>query len=226
MRIPKARASTWETIFGVAYLIVMLNAMMLVAAFPLVLLLLTTDPRSSWPALALAAVGAFPALTAAAGVFAEFTDHRETSVLRVFWRTWWRRLGRSLLLGVMAVGLLTIIALDVVWLWGRTVGAVAIPMLAMAALLVCTTTPLAIVASAEREDARLRDVLKASLFLGVRRWYLTLLSVVIAGLLWTLFTQYPAIAIGLAVSPLLYGIWANARYSLRPVLRESEPVAA
>ncbi|HLS65152.1 MAG TPA: hypothetical protein VK060_17365 [Ruania sp.] len=33
-----------------------------------------------------------------------------------------------------------------------------------------------------------------------------------------MFTLHPAWALGLAAAPLLYAVWGNCRYSLRPVL--------
>ena len=62
-------------------------------------------------------------------------------------------------------------------------------------------------------------------FLAVRRWYLTLASLFVLALLLTLLTAKPALAIGLAAAPLLYVVWANGRYSLRPVLPAAEEAA-
>ncbi|PFG19067.1 DUF624 domain-containing protein [Serinibacter salmoneus] len=220
------RQETWGTVIGTASALVITNALLALTSLPLLVLLVTTDPRASWPALAVAAVMAFPGLTAVATVFAAFTDRKETGVFSVYWASWRRNLMRSLALGALVVGALTVLVVDAVALWGLPVGAVAIPVVAVLIALVITTAPLAVVACAEREDARLREVLKASLFLGLRRWYLSLLTLVMVGMLWTFFVQFPALAVGLAAAPLLYGAWSNVRYSLRPVLRDPEPVPA
>ena len=217
-RIPRLSADTWGTIFGLAYLVVMTNVMLLVATFPLVVLLATTDPSRSWPALAVAAVLAVPALPAAFSVFSRFTDERSTEIARTFARAWWRTLRRSLAVGALAVGVVVVLAEDAAAMWGTRLGAVVLPALIVLALLACSTALLALVASIERPDARLRDVLKASLYLGVRRWYLTLGSFFILALLAGLFVEQPALAIGLASTPLLYAVWGNSRYTLRPVL--------
>ena len=79
--------------------------------------------------------------------------------------------------------------------------------------------------------ARMRDIVKAALYLCVRRWYLTALSLTVLGVQIGLFTTMPAIAIGLTCAPALYVAWANSRYTLRPVLdvdeaREIEGVRA
>ena len=71
---------------------------------------------------------------------------------------------------------------------------------------------------AERPAVRLRDALRASLYLAVRRWYLTALSLVVLVLLVQVVATRPAIGLGLVASPLLYVVWANSRFSLRPAL--------
>ncbi|PWD50668.1 hypothetical protein C8046_08375 [Serinibacter arcticus] len=80
-------------------------------------------------------------------------------------------------------------------------------------------------AGVERPDARLRDVLKVSLYLAVRRWYLTLVSLVVLGSLTLIFTEQPGFAVGLLAAPLLYAVWGNSRYSLRPVLHPDDGAA-
>lgn len=234
-RIPRPSADVWETVFGVVYVVMATNLLLALAGLPLVVLLMTTDPRASWPALAIAAVAAFPGLGAAAAVFSGYTVRRSTDVVRTFLTSWVRHLRRMLVLGLTCVGVTTLVALDVVWLLGGLdaaeggagvagagsagqLGAVLVPFLGIIGALALSTTILAVVASVERPDARLRDVLKASLYLGLRRWYLTVGSFVVLGMLAGLFTLHPALALGLAAAPLLYVVWSNARFSLRPVL--------
>jgi hypothetical protein len=77
---------------------------------------------------------------------------------------------------------------------------------------------LALVALAERPTARLRDVVRVSAYLAVRRWYLTVTSLIVLAVLVTLLASHPALALGLAASPLLYVVWANSRFSLRVAL--------
>lgn len=223
-RIPRPSADTWETVFSLAYLVVMTNVMLAVASAPLLVLLVTTDPRTSWPALAVAAVLATPALPGAFGVFRAHAVQRSTAVVRVFATTWWRHLRRSLVVGAGAVILVIAAVGDVAAVAGTRLGAVVTPPLLVACALVLATALLALVASVERPDARLRDVLRASLYLGVRRWYLTLGSFGVLGVLAGLFTLHPALAVGLAAAPLLYAVWGNARHTLRPVLPEGSSV--
>jgi ABC-type transport system involved in multi-copper enzyme maturation permease subunit len=102
--------------------------------------------------------------------------------------------------------------------WGRPIGAVAIPVLAVGMILVVAASLLALVVLAERPTARLRDVLRASLYLAVRHWYLTVFSLAVLALLYSLVASRPALAFGLASAPLLYVVWANSRFTLRAAL--------
>ncbi|CAM3503026.1 DUF624 domain-containing protein [Occultella aeris] len=224
-RLPRLSADTWETVFGVAYLVAMTNLMLVLGALPLVLLLITTDPVSSWPALAVAGVAATPAVTAAFAVFRANTLARDAGVVRTFWRAWARHLRRSLAVGTLLISTAVVLAVDVVAVSGTRPGAVLTPLLVVLFVLALITALIALVASVERPDARLRDVLKASLYLGVRRWYLTIVSLITLGLLAGLFSLHPALALGLAATPLLYAAWANSRYTLGPVLPRGASVA-
>ncbi|TDE98827.1 DUF624 domain-containing protein [Occultella glacieicola] len=224
-RLPRLSADTWETVFGVAYLVVMTNVALVLGSLPLVVLLVTTDPVSSWPVLAVAAVAATPAVTAAFAVFRQYTLTRGVEVVRTFCRAWVRHLRRSLAVGTLLCTTAVVLGVDVVAISGTRLGAVATPLLVVLCVLATLTALLTLVASVERPDARLRDVLKASLYLGVRRWYLTLVSLVVLGLLATLFALHPAVALGLASTPLLYAAWANSRYTLSPVLPRGATVA-
>lgn len=217
-RFPRPAASTWESIFGVVYLVVMTNLMLAVASLPLLVMLVTTDPRSSWPALALTGVAAAPGLAGAFAVFRGYTVERSTDVVRTFWTAWRRHLRRSLALGFLAMGTTAVLAVDLSLAWGSRVGAVVTPVLMVLLVLVVVTALHALVASVERPEARLRDVLRASLYLGVRRWYLSLASLAVVALLAYLFTLHPALAVGLAAAPLWYTAWGNCRFALRPVL--------
>ncbi len=215
---------TWATILGVVYLGLMTNFLVLVAALPLVLLLVTTDPALSWPLLALAAPLAAPALTGAFAAFREY-GKGEPQVVRSFWRGWKTTWRKAMLLGLAGTALLVVLLVDVRALADTAASVVLVPVLVLLALIAASTVLVGLTALAEAPTARLRDVLKASLYLGIRRWYLTALSFAVLGVQAGLFTTMPAIAIGLTAAPALYVAWANSRYTLRPVLDTEDAVA-
>ncbi len=216
--------TTWSTILSVVYLGLMTNFLVLVGALPLVLLLMTTDPAYSWPLLAAAAPLSAPALSAAAATFREYS-RGENQVVRTFvnaWRATWRK---GMLLGLLAVAVLVVLLVDVRAVSASQASVVIVPVLGILALIVAATALVALVALSEAPGARLRDILRASLYLSVRRWYLTALSFLVLGIQIALFTTMPAIAIGLTAAPALYISWANSRHTLRPVLELEEAVA-
>lgn len=217
-RIPRPSAGTWESVFGICYTAMMTNLLLAVGSLPLLVLLVTTDPRASWPALVLTGIAAVPALTAAFAVFRDFTLAGAGGVIRTFARAWLAHLRRSLAVGMLAGGVAVVLIVDVVTLTGSRAGAIATPVLVVLLALTLATALTALVATVERPDARLREVLKASLYLSLRRWYLTAASFAVLALLAWLLTTSPALAVGLAASPLLYAVWGNARFTLRPVL--------
>lgn len=216
--------NTYATVFAVVYLGLMTNALLLLGCLPLVVLLVTTDPATSWPLLAVAAPLCAPSVAAA---FTVFRDHSRggTHVARAFlaaWRAVWRK---ALALGAMASALLVVVLVDVRAVSALDISVVVVPLLAVIALVALAVTLVGLVAIAEEPKARMRDVLKASLYLGIRRWYLTVVSLLVLATQLMLFTSMPAVALGLTAAPALYLAWANSRYTLRPVL-ETEGATA
>ncbi len=210
--------------FQVVYLGLMTNLLLLVAAAPLVLLLLMTDPATSWPAIAVASVFATPGLAASCGVFREHTQGN-SEVVRAFvasYRATWRK---ALIIGVYAVAGVVILLVDLRLAGTSEVGSMFVPPLLVLAVLVAMTALISIIALAEEPAARLRDIARAALILGVRRWYLSAVSMlVLIGQAWV-FTSMPVIGLGVTASAALYLVWANSRFTLRPVLDLEEAVA-
>lgn len=208
---------TWAAILGVLHFGLMVNLLVLLAALPLLLLLFTTDPALSWPLLALAAPLAAPALTGAFTAFRE-SAAGETRVVRAFlrgWRATWRT---AMLIGLLATATVVVLLVDVRAASDTAASVVVVPVLGLLTVIAVATALVGLVGLAEAPAARMRDILKAALYLGVRRWYLTALSFAVLGVQFAVFTTVPAIAVGLTGAPALYVAWANGRHTLRPVL--------
>lgn len=220
-RIPH---SVYSTGFGVVYVGLVANLLTAVASLPLLVLLVVTDPARSWPAIAVAGVLAAPAPVAA---FSAFRAHGlgGAGPFRSFaagYRRTWRK---AFAIGAMTVGAIVVLLVDVRALATATAGVVVVPLLLVLAGLVLATALVALVALAEAPDTRLRDILRVSVVLAVRRWYLTLVSLAIIAVQIAVFVNLPAIGVGVTAAAALYLAWANSRYTLRPVLPASEPVA-
>lgn len=203
--------------FGLVYLMLVVNLLLVAACAPLVALAVTTDPARSWPLLAAAAAVAAPGAAAAFRAFGEHSRGGDGPA-RAFargYRDCWRH---ALAVGALTAGALTVLLVDVRALASAAVGVLVIPLLAVLCPLVLGLGIVSLAVVAEAPQARLRDVLRASAYLAVRRWYLTATSLVAGGVQVALFTQAPALALGLTAAPVLYVAWANSRYTLRPVL--------
>ncbi|MFD5215397.1 DUF624 domain-containing protein [Microbacterium sp. NPDC058345] len=220
----RIRHDTWASILGVIHLGLMVNLLVLVTASPLVVLLVTTDPMRSWPLLALAAPPAAPALAAAFATFRAH-DEGETQVVRAFLRAWRATARASLLIGTAATVAVVVLLVDVRMLAATAASVVVVPLLLLLVALAAVVTLLSLAAVAEVPQARLRDVVRAALYLGVRRWYLQALSFAVLGVQCAVFTVMPAVAIGITAAAALYVVWANSRHSLRPVLEREEAPA-
>ena len=207
--------------FGLAYLMLVTNLLLAGAAAPLIVLAVTTDPARSWPLLMVAAAAAAPGAAAAFRVFGEHSRDGAGPV-RAFalgYRDCWRY---ALAVGALTAVALTVLLVDVRALAASTAGVLVIPLLAVMCALALGLGAVCLVVVAEAPQARLRDVLRASAYFAARRWYLTAASLVAGGVQLALFTQAPALALGVTAAPVLYVAWSNSRYTLRPVLAVAE----
>ena len=80
----RVRHETWASLIAGVYVGLMTNLLVVLAALPFVVLLMTTDPARTWPALALTAPLCAPATAAACRVFARFSDDGHVTVVRTF----------------------------------------------------------------------------------------------------------------------------------------------
>jgi uncharacterized membrane protein YesL len=208
--------NTYMLVFGVVYLGLATNAMLLVACLPEIALFVFTDPASTWPLIALAAPLCAPALTAAFRVFRGFSQN--SSVVRTYWRGWRDTWRHAIALGAIATAVIVVLFVDAMLFAGSPAGGVLIPALAVFALVTVVVSLVSLVAVSEAPKARLRDVVRASAYLALRRWYLAIASIVGIAMQYALLASLPVLALGISAAPVLYLVWSNARYTLRPVL--------
>lgn len=208
---------TYTLIAGVVYLALITNVLLVIACLPMVLLLITTDPARSWPLLAAAAPLCAPGVSAAFATFREFSRNGVTPA-RAFiagWLATWRRAAQ---LGALVTAIVVVLVVDLRSFADNSIGVAVVPVLAVLTVMVMAVGLVSLVAISDAPKARLRDVIRASLYLCVRRWYITVVSLLGIATQVALFANIPAIALGLTAAPALYFAWANSRYTLRPVL--------
>jgi uncharacterized membrane protein YesL len=209
----------YELAFGTIYTGLMTNFLLIVATSPLVVMLVTTNPQTSWPALVILSPLLAPALVAAFSTFRELSSQGSVPVVRTFWRSWWRQLRRSLVVGAALAVIGTIAGLNLVFLMStERLGAVLVPVQVVLFAIALTTGMLTLTALPEVPEARLTLVVRNAVLLSVRQPHLTLPSLVVLALLASLIAAHPAIALGIAAAPLLFAVWGACRYALRPML--------
>ncbi|WP_144834614.1 ferredoxin-NADPH reductase [Microbacterium sp. BH-3-3-3] len=215
---------TYASVFATVYLGLIVNVMLAVACAPFLIVAMTTDPAASWPLLLLTAPLCAPAL---AGALTAFRAHGmgEGRVVRVFWAGWRRTAGKSLAIGALAAIVVTLALIDVRAVATASWGVLVVPLCLSVVLLALAVAPVALTALVEAPGTPLRVLLSTAAVFAVRRWYLSAVSLLVLAGQAVLFTTSPALALGLTAAPALYLVWANARFSLRPVLPADAAVA-
>jgi hypothetical protein len=210
--------TTYMNIGGMVYMALATNLLLALTNLPLLFLFLATDVRVTWlPVLALVPFLAI-SMTAAFAVFEKFTVEGAASVVRVYLRAWAAHARRAGAVGVIAAVGMFVLAVDITFVWGKPIGAMAIPLfVTFMGLLAATTLHVlaAIVLGVEAESRR--ALWKACLYFSVRRWYLTGMSLFAVLLLLAFIYATPAWGAGLAASPILYLAWTNSRQALLPI---------
>lgn len=207
----------YSTLFGVAYLCLVTNVLLVATSAPLLTLLITTDPARSWPLVAAAVPVAAPAVAAAFTVFAGHAAGGP-DVARTFFAGWRRCWRKAAVLAAVHTGVLVVVLVDIRALAGSPVGVVFIPALGVTAVVTVATGVLGLVAITEVPGARLRDVVRVGGYLAVRRWLLILAALAVLATQVALFASVPAVALGITGAPALYVAWANCRHILAPAL--------
>ncbi|NED94894.1 ferredoxin-NADPH reductase [Phytoactinopolyspora alkaliphila] len=212
-----AAQSTYENIFGTVYVGLMVNLLLAATCSPLlVALAIVRDPVASWPFfLALSAVCA-PALAGAFGCFRELSDGGGSTVLRPFWTAYRSAARRALGVWVAGSAIVTALLVDGVVLARTAWGGALVPFFVTTSLLVVAVVVGVVVMVVERPDARLRDLVRPSIYLLARRWYLVAMNLAVLALAVGIALLKPAIGLLVVCSPLLYVVWANTRYMLNP----------
>ncbi|MEV1121137.1 DUF624 domain-containing protein [Actinosynnema sp. NPDC049800] len=215
----------YNRVFATAYALLATSVLVVGASAPFLAVLLFTPVTASWPVLVPTAPFVGPAFAAAHAVFASTARDEGAPVVRGFLRAWRRHARRSVLVTGAASALLLVLAVDVRAAWGTPVGAVAIPVLAVLAVLTAVTALVALTALVEHPDVPLRRLVRACLFLALRRPHFTAVSLVALWVLAAAVAALPVPALALLTGPALYVVWVGSRATLRPlrVVPGSEP---
>jgi uncharacterized membrane protein YesL len=212
---------TFGSVFGFIYTFLAGNVMLALANAPLVLCLaLVEDPVTAWPFFLALSVTVPPSL---AGLFAAFRalndDGGAVKPVASFLRGYLGTFRRAAPVGLAAIALLLFLGVDLVAVQSMPAAAALVPVIVVAAAVTATVTVLVIAGVVLLPEARLRSVAKASLYLCVQRWYLSLAMLVLLGIIASAALLQPVLGVALAPAPLLFVVWSNASYAFHAVLR-------
>jgi uncharacterized membrane protein YesL len=216
---------TFGSIFGFIYTFLAGNALLAVANAPLVLSLsLVADPAAAWPFFLALSVTIAPSL---AGIFAAFKalndDGGAVKPVAAFLRGYKRSFAKAALLGLGAVAMLMFLGVDLAVIQNNAAAipgaALLVPVIVVAAAVTVTLSVTAIAGVVLLPEAKLKGILKASLYLAVQRWYLSLAMLILLGIIVSAAVVQPVLGIALAPAPLLFVIWSNASYAFHAALR-------
>ena len=220
-RIPSPGFETFGGIFGFIYTFLAGNVLMALANAPLVLCLaLVADPVAAWPFFLALSVTIPPSL---AGLFASFQalhdDGAAVKPVASFLCGYRRGFRRAAPLGLTAVAVLLFLGVDLAIVQAMPAAAVLVPVIVVAAAVSVSVAVTAIAGVVLLPRAGLKSLLKASLYLCVQRWYLTLAMLVLLGIIAAAALLQPVLGVALAPAPLLFVVWSNASYAYSSALR-------
>ena len=213
---------TFGSIFGFAYTFLAGNVLLALANGPLVLCLaLVADPVASWPFFLALSVTVPPSLGGLFGAFRALNDDDgAVKPFASFLRGYVRSFRRTAPLGLAAVALLVFLGVDLVAVQSMPAAAVLVPVIVVAAAATVSTAVLVIAGVVLVPGGRLRNLAKASLYLCVQRWYLSVAMLVLLGIIASAALLQPVLGVALAPAPLLFVVWSNAAFAFHAVLRE------
>lgn len=218
---------TFGSIFGFIYTFLAGNALLAVANAPLVLSLsLVADPAAAWPFFLALSVTIAPSL---AGIFAAFKalndDGAAVKPVAAFLRGYKRSFAKAAVLGVGAVAVLLFLGVDLAVVQNNVQSlpgaALLVPVIVVAAAVTVSLAVTAIAGVVLLPEAKLKSILKASLYLVAQRWYLSVAMLILLGIIVSASVMQPVLGIALAPAPLLFVIWSNAAYAFHAVLRSA-----
>ena len=209
---------------GMFYIMLMTNFLLVVTGAPVWVLGLVLDLSKTWLWVAIFSILLAPGLAGAYAVFKAYSLDGSVTAIRTFFKGWWASLKRVLPVGVFFQALFFIAGIDlyVVTQWGY--GSLALPMVIVIVALGLVTAMVSWVGLMDRPDLSRWAVMKASLYLAVRKPGWSLFSLFILGLVASIIWVKPPVGLGLLLGPALYVVWGNSRRTLTEILPVSEQI--
>ncbi|MBS1673460.1 MAG: DUF624 domain-containing protein [Actinobacteria bacterium] len=221
---PRLRQETMESMFGYAYAILMVDLLLVLANLPLaVLLFVSRDALQAWPTVLLLSLTLAPSLAGAFEVFRRLRGDEPPRPFAAFWHGYRTRGGTAALLGLATALVIGFILYDGAILTGTVWAPLLAPTLAMVAAWALATCTSALAGVVLYPQASVRAIVKAAVYLSVRRWYFSVFALALLGTSAAAVIVQPVLG-ALVPGLLFYVVFANAEFAFRRAL-EAEAAA-
>lgn len=224
-RIRHLRQETMESMFGYAYAILMTDLLLVLANLPLaVLLVVAHDALQAWPTVLLASLTLAPSLAGAFEVFRRMRGDEPARPFAAFWHGYRSRGAAAALLGVATGLVIGFVLYDAAVFAGTVWAPLLAPTLAVVAVWALVTCTTAVAGLVLYPHVSVRAIVKAAVYLSVRRWYFSIAALVLLGTSAAAVVVQPVLG-ALVPGLLLYVVFANAAFAFRRAV-EAEAAGA
>ena len=214
-RILHLRQETIESMFGYAYTILMTDLLLVLANLPLaVLLFVSRDALQAWPTVLLLSLTLAPSLAGAFEVFRRMRGEEPPRPFAAFWHGYRSRGGAAALLGLVTALVIGFVLYDGAILTGTVWAPLLAPTLAVVAAWAMATCTSALAGLVLYPQVSVRAIVKAAVYLSVRRWYFSVFALVLLGISTAAVIVQPVLG-ALVPGLLLYVVFANAEFAFR-----------
>ncbi|MGN6199372.1 hypothetical protein, partial [Humibacter sp.] len=178
------RQETMETIFGYAYALLMVDVLLVVFNLPLAFMLfVTVDSLQSWPFFLLLSLTLAPSLVGAFEAFRAMREDGRPRPFAAFLRGYRRRGWAAFFVGLGTAFMVAIALFDGTALAGTVWAPLLGPLLAVLGIGSIAVALFTLSGLVVFESASLRALAKAALYLTVRRWYFSVVALVMVALI-------------------------------------------
>jgi hypothetical protein len=210
----RLRHETMDTIFGYAYALLMVDVLLVVFNLPLaVMLFITMDSLQYWPFFLLLSLTLAPSLVGAFEVFRTMRDEGRPRPFAAFWQGYRRRGAAAFAVGLGAALVVALALFDGTALAGTVWAPLLGPLLAVLGIGSIAAALFTLAGLAVFESASVKAIAKAALYLAVRRWYFSVVALIMVGLIGAAVLLQPVLGAALVPGILLYAVFANAQYA-------------
>ncbi|MGN8026881.1 DUF624 domain-containing protein [Microbacterium sp. 22242] len=216
--ILRFRQETMESMFGYAYTILMTDLLLVLANLPLaVLLFVAHDALQAWPTVLLLSLTLAPSLAGAFEVYRRMRGDAPPRPFAAFWHGYRSRGAPAALLGLATALVIGFVLYDGAILTGTVWAPLLAPTLAVVAACALVTCTSAVAGLVLYPQASVRAIVKAAVYLSVRRWYFSVFALALLGISAAAVLVQPVLG-ALVPGLLLYVVFANAEFAFRRAL--------